>query len=227
MVTTLVTVPRRRPATRNGRPTLTPDLIARAALDLAGAHGFPAVTMRRLASHLGVTVRALYNHVADRQEVIDRAARLFLAEWQAPALDPDDWELGLAAYAAALRCAYRRHPRALLIALDEQVSPAAVHPNRLTNVDALLGLLRAIGLDALAAQAVHRDLALRVFAFVLLVDQQGGDAPAQLPPGWLAAHPDLALPHLREAATLAAPDADAAFDQLVDGLVAFTRMVKG
>ncbi|MGH8968035.1 MAG: TetR/AcrR family transcriptional regulator, partial [Actinomycetes bacterium] len=119
---------RRRPTTRKGRPTLTADLIAEGMLELAGRMGFHAVTMRVLAEHLGVTVRALYNYVEDRQEIVDRAANLFIARRPAPELDPRDWERSLADYSQSLRTVYRRHPRALLVSLDEQIRDPAVHP---------------------------------------------------------------------------------------------------
>ncbi|TDC76846.1 TetR/AcrR family transcriptional regulator [Streptomyces hainanensis] len=215
---------RRRPATRKGRPTLTRELIAARALRLAGAEGFPAVTMRRLADELGVTVRALYNYVEDRQEVVDLAVQALLAEWEVPRLDPDRWEEGVRAYAARQRALYRRHPRALLVSLDERVRSVGVHPNRLRNPDAFLGLLRAIGLGAPDALLVHHELALKLFAFTLLVDVRdeaaaGGPVPAE----WLAAHRDLDVPHLAEAATVPRPTPDRLFDHLVDTLVLSIR----
>ncbi|WP_026361312.1 TetR/AcrR family transcriptional regulator [Amycolatopsis nigrescens] len=217
---------RRRPATRKGRPTLTRELIAGRALELAGAEGFPAVTMRRLAEELGVTVRALYNYVADRQEVVDLAAQRLMALWELPALDPADWEAGVRAYCAQLRGLYRSYPRALLVSLDEQVRAVGVHPNRLLNPDAFLGLLRGIGLSAPAASRVHSELGVRLFGFALLVDyphgrQQAGTAP--VPAAWLEAHPDLELPHLTEALRLEKPTPDEAFGHLVDTLVLAIR----
>ncbi|WP_345581110.1 TetR/AcrR family transcriptional regulator [Nonomuraea rosea] len=220
---------RRRPLTRKGRPTLTKDLIAQTMLDLAGVHGFRTVTMRLLAEHLGVTVRALYNHVADREEVVARAVALFTEQWPAPRPDPGDWEHSLREYAAALRAIYRRYPRALLVSLDEQIDGLAISQERLVHTDALLGMLRAIGLGVAQAQIVHRDLSLRVFAFVLLMDyrQDQGEPVMQhtpVPPLWLRAHPGLAVPHLREAVA-AAPlmTVDEAFEHTLHGLVVTVR----
>ncbi|WP_237102642.1 TetR/AcrR family transcriptional regulator [Nonomuraea sp. MG754425] len=216
---------RRRPLTRKGRPTLTKDHIAQAMLDLAGARGFRSVTMRLLAEHLGVTVRALYNYVEDRDEIVARAVALFIEQWPAPQPDPEQWERSIREYGAALRAVYRRHPRALLVSLDEQIDGSAIHPNRLTHTDAFLGMLRAIGLSVADAQFVHSDLTLRVFGFVLLVDyrQDQGEPVMEhtpVPPLWLRAHPALAVPHLREAVA-AAPlmSVDEAFERVMDGLI--------
>ncbi|QHC17250.1 TetR family transcriptional regulator [Streptomyces sp. GF20] len=218
---------RRRPATRKGRPTLTRELIAESALEIAGTEGFPAVTMRRLAEELGVTVRALYRYVDERQEVVDLAAALFLSRWEVPPLDPGRWQEGLRTYLEHQRALYRRHPRALLVSLDEQVSPAGIHPNRLRNPEALLGLLRGAGLGPRDASYVHSDLARRMFAFTLLVDHPAdrgatGDpgATGTLPDGWAAAHPGLDLPHLTEAARLPAPAPDELFEELVRSVLA-------
>lgn len=221
---------RRRPATRKGRPTLTRELIAEAALGIAGDEGFPAVTMRRLAEELGVTVRALYRYVDDRQEVVDLAAALFLARWEVPPLDPGRWQEGLRNYLEHQRALYRRHPRALLVSLDEQVSPAGIHPNRLRNPEALLGLLRGAGLGPRDASYVHSDLATRMFAFTLLVDHPADrGAPGEpgatgaLPDGWTGAHPGLDLPHLTEAARLPAPTPDELFEELIRSVLADIR----
>ncbi|MFI7706904.1 TetR/AcrR family transcriptional regulator [Nonomuraea sp. NPDC049480] len=222
---------RRRPATRKGRPTLTRELIAERALRLAGVEGFPAVTMRRLAEELGVTVRALYNYVADRQEVVDLAARLLLAQWELPELDADRWEDSVHAYCAQLRAVYRRYPRALLVSLDEQVRSLGIHPNRLANPDAFLGMLRRIGLAPHDAFRVHSELGLKLFSFTLLIDYPADHAPdgpgpldaAPVPAAWLAAHPELPLPHLAEAVRLTKPTPDELFGYLVDTLILSIR----
>jgi AcrR family transcriptional regulator len=216
---------RRRPLTRKGRPTLTMDLIAQKMLDLAGVHGFRAVTMRLLAEHLGVTVRALYNYAEDRSDIVERAVALFVEQWPAPRPDPAHWERGIREYCAALRAVYRRYPRALLVSLDERLGDQAIHQDRLIHTDAVLGMLRAVGLGVAEAQIVHRDLSLRVFGFVLLVDYRHDQGEpvmehTPVPPLWLRAHPDLDVPHLREAVA-AAPlmTVDEAFEQVVNGLI--------
>ncbi|MEM1332916.1 MAG: helix-turn-helix domain-containing protein, partial [Actinomycetota bacterium] len=83
---------RRRPTHRGGRPTLTRERLAGAALEIAGSEGFRSVTMRRVAEHLGVTVRALYRHVSDRQDLVDLTAATFLAAAPRSDFDPLDWE---------------------------------------------------------------------------------------------------------------------------------------
>ncbi|MDX5571517.1 TetR/AcrR family transcriptional regulator [Streptomyces sp. ID01-9D] len=219
--------PRRRPATRKGRPVLTREIIAAKALEMAGTQGFPALTMRALAAELDVTVRALYNYVEDRAEVVGLAVDLMLSSWNPPAPDPADWETSVADYARSLRALYRRWPRALLVSLDEDTPSASVHPNRLLNLDRFLGLLREAGLDLPAALAAHRQLSLLVLSFALVVDapaDRAGDDRTTIVPGhWLSAHADLDLPTLREAAALPLPGADEQFEEVVAAVVAKIR----
>ncbi|MBQ1116949.1 TetR/AcrR family transcriptional regulator [Streptomyces anulatus] len=219
--------PRRRPATRKGRPVLTREIIAAKALEMAGAQGFPSITMRALAADLDVTVRALYNYVEDRGEVVSLAVDLMLTSWNPPPLDPAVWETSVAGYARSLRALYRRWPRALLVSLDEDTPPASVHPNRLLNLDRFLRLLLDVGLDLPAALAAHRHLSLLVLSFTLVVDgpadRAGDDRTTLVPDHWLTAHADLDIPTLRQAAALPLPTADEQFDQLVAAVVGRVR----
>ncbi|MFB9530742.1 TetR/AcrR family transcriptional regulator [Nonomuraea roseola] len=215
---------RRRPATRKGRPTLTRELIAERALELAGREGFPSVTMRRLAEELGVTVRALYNYVDDRQEVVELATQALMAQWHLPELSAERWEESLRAYCGQMRELYRRHPRALLVGLDESIRPMAVPENRLRNTDALLGLLRGVGLTPLDAFLVHTELALKLFAFSLLIDHVAdADRVAPVPQEWLDAQPEIHVPHLVEVMEADRPTPDELFDHIVGTLVLSVR----
>ncbi|MFE4668236.1 TetR/AcrR family transcriptional regulator [Streptomyces sp. NPDC056716] len=218
---------RRRPTTRKGRPVLTREAIAAKALEMAGAQGFRSLTMRALATELGVTVRALYNYVEDRQDVVDLALGLMLDSWNPPPLRAADWERSLAGYAGSLRELYRRWPRALLVSLDEDTPPAAVHPNRLLHLDRFLAFLHSVGLDLPTALEVHRHLSLLVLSFALLVDHPAEQAApgrsAVVPETWLTAHCELDIPVLRRAAALPVPSADTQFDQLVAAVITQVR----
>ncbi|MFI7694155.1 hypothetical protein ACIBQ6_34170 [Nonomuraea sp. NPDC049655] len=115
------------------------------------------------------------------------------------------------------------------MSLDEELGDVAIHQDRLIHTDAFLGMLRAIGLGVAEAQIVHRDLTLRLFGFVLLMDhrQDQGQSVMEhtpVPPLWLRAHPDLAVPHLREAVA-AAPlmTVDEAFEHVMHGVIVVVR----
>src|SRR5437660_4632797 len=68
----LVKVMQRADGTR--RRGLTRDAIVARALEIGGAEGLEAVSLRRLASELGVTPMALYRHVRDKQDLINAMA---------------------------------------------------------------------------------------------------------------------------------------------------------
>jgi TetR/AcrR family transcriptional regulator, tetracycline repressor protein len=65
---------------------LDPEQVVRAGLELLDAEGFDGLTMRRLAERLGVQAASLYNHVADKGELLARMADAICAE--IPDLDP-------------------------------------------------------------------------------------------------------------------------------------------
>ncbi|MFI1464168.1 TetR/AcrR family transcriptional regulator [Nocardia carnea] len=211
---------RRSPRTRAGRATLTADSIAATMLELAGRRGFRAVTMQDLAGHLGVTVRALYRHVQDRAEVVDRAVQLWLSQWPDPELDPATWRMSLREFLRLHRSIARHHPRALLVSLDEQISDTRVPARRLTAPEGFLQFLTDIGVGLDDALLVHADVMIRIYGFVLLIDHRADTgAPVHeqypAPQAWLDHHRDLELPLLRRAAADTGFDADTLFEHMV------------
>jgi AcrR family transcriptional regulator len=105
---------RTKPATRGPRAGLTAAAIVRAAIDIADADGLAAVSMSRVAEHLGYTPMSLYRHVPSKDDL------LALAQDEAfgdpPDLAPadagrrtDHWRAGLTAWARDLLAAYSAH----------------------------------------------------------------------------------------------------------------------
>lgn len=223
---------RRSPRTRAGRATLTADSIAATMLDMAGRRGFRAVTMQDLATELGVTVRALYRHVQDRSEVVDRAVQLWLSQWPVPELDPDDWRESLRGFCRLHRRIARRYPRALLVSLDEQIGDMHVPAQRLTAPEGFLRFLVEVGLSLDDALLVHADLMIRIYGLVLLVDYRA-DAGAPVdeqypaPRNWLDQRDDLDIPLLREAAQQSRFDSDRLFEHMVAEVIRTIERLAG
>src|SRR2546421_4360684 len=67
---------RRADGTR--RRGLTREAIVARALEIGGAEGLEAVSLRRLALELGVTPMALYRHVRDKQDLINAMTEVVL-----------------------------------------------------------------------------------------------------------------------------------------------------
>ena len=130
--------------------------------------------MRKLGQALGYEAMSLYNHVANKDDLLDGMLDLVLAEMEAP--DPT---------AVCPRSAPRRSRRTQRLsrhpwAAGLLMTPARVRPARLAFMDALLGALRdgrVLGRDDLPRlprdrRAHHRLLALAVDARLLAA---GGD----------------------------------------------------
>jgi AcrR family transcriptional regulator len=91
------------------RKSLTPAVIAAAALRLGDREGPAAMSMRRIAADLGCDPMALYRHFPHREGLLDAVADLALAD----AADPDPnaaWDLRLHDVLTAIRAAAVRHP---------------------------------------------------------------------------------------------------------------------
>lgn len=77
-----------RSPNRPGRPapgkTLTPQLVAEAALRLIDTEGLAEFAMRRLGQNLGVEAMALYNHFTDKDAILDAVASLALSRVAVP-----------------------------------------------------------------------------------------------------------------------------------------------
>ncbi|MFE3316464.1 TetR/AcrR family transcriptional regulator, partial [Embleya sp. NPDC059213] len=116
---------RRRPEFRNGRPTLTRERIARAALEILGEAGPTDLTMRAVGARLGVSPRALYNYVADRRDLLREIVDVCRRDRPQPRLHVDRWQESLRAYCRDLRAWYRAHPGMLALARAEDLTSFA------------------------------------------------------------------------------------------------------
>lgn len=88
---------------------LNKSTIAAAALRIADAEGFPAVSMRRVAQDLGVGTMSLYYYAKSKAELISAMDDALMAEVLVPIL-PEDWREALTAIALRTRDVFVRHP---------------------------------------------------------------------------------------------------------------------
>lgn len=142
------------------RTRLNRDRVLRAAVDLADRDGLEAVSMRRLAEHLGVVPMALYKHVAHKEELLDGMVDVVVREIDTP-VPGDDWREGVRGRVLSAREALRRHPWApQVIESRTQASPVV-----LQHMDALVATFLAGGLSAdLTHHAMHA-LGSRMWGF--------------------------------------------------------------
>ena len=135
-------------ATADPRPPLSRERVLQAALDLADESGLDALTMRELGKRLGVEAMSLYNHVANKDDILDGILDLVVSEIDLPSGDVD-WRVAMRRRAASAREAFGRHPWAS--ALND--SRESSGPGRMYYFDWVIGTLRRSGFSV--ELAVH------------------------------------------------------------------------
>src|SRR5207247_1420609 len=80
------------------RAPLSRERVLEAAVRLADEGGIESLTMRKLARALDVEAMSLYNHVANKDDLVDGIVDLVVSEIDLPAT-ADDWETAIREYA--------------------------------------------------------------------------------------------------------------------------------
>ena len=150
-----------RTQTRESRPRLNRDRVLRAAIALADEHGIDALSMRRLGQELGVEAMSLYNHVANKDDLLDGITDLVLGEIELPA-DPD-WKAALRRSAVSAHEAFRRHPWACNLS----VSPDRTAPAGVRRAEWMLRQLREAGFAPEVTYYAFHALDAHVLGFTL------------------------------------------------------------
>jgi len=158
-------------ATRTTKERLSRETVTGRALAMADADGIEALTIRRLATDLGVTPMALYWHFEDKERLLDGVAELVLSQVRLPVDDEA-----------------RPWDERLREVLDQLVAVLAAHPS-MTDVvktrilqsepgldltERVLGLLRGAGFSA------ERSAQQAIYALLFLVGLVNGE-PGAMP----------------------------------------------
>jgi hypothetical protein len=99
---------RDEPAAR--RPSHSRAEIARAAIEIADADGFEAVSMRRVAQKLGAGTMTLYHYVRNKEELIALMSDAIMGEILVPDDElSEDWRMALTQIATRTRAIFARH----------------------------------------------------------------------------------------------------------------------
>ena len=131
------------------KAVLTRELVLRAALAIMDESGLEALSMRLLGTRLGVEAMSLYNHVTNKDDILDGALDLVAEEITIPAADAD-WRSAMHERAVSAWQAFRRHPWASAL-MDSRISSS---PARLRYFEAMIGTLHRAGFSLeLAARA--------------------------------------------------------------------------
>lgn len=143
------------------RGSWTAEDFVSAALDLTRRDGLGELSIRRLATELGLSHMAIYKHHADKDSLIEAMVDRVMGSIVTPTLDPEQWAEWIEDVALRIVSALHEHPGLA----DEVLSRI---PNRLTGSGVTL---TDKCLDALAASGLDRELAgtafLVMFAYIV------------------------------------------------------------
>jgi len=101
------------PSTERRIP-LNRERVLHAAVDLADKGGIEAVSMRKVGQELGVEAMSLYNHVANKEDLLDGMVDVIVSEIDTSD-DGSDWRSALRHRILSARSAMRRHPWAMSV----------------------------------------------------------------------------------------------------------------
>jgi AcrR family transcriptional regulator len=131
------------------------------AVAFADERGTDALSMRKLAAELGYEVMSLYNHVANKDEVL--ALMVDAVAGEVPAPDPDVEPLvAVRTLAVDTRAALVRHPWAAALWLRQMPGPA-----RVQHMENLLAALAATEMSSSVAHLAFHAINNHVIGYTL------------------------------------------------------------
>jgi AcrR family transcriptional regulator len=141
---------------------LSRDRVLGAALRLADEGGIESLSMRKLAQDLGVKAMSLYNHVANKDDIIDGIVDIVVSEIEVP-VPGTDWKTAMRRRAISAHTALLRHSWATM----PIVSRVNVGPAMLRYVDATLGCLYEAGFSLEMADRAWNAIDSHIYGFTL------------------------------------------------------------
>jgi TetR/AcrR family transcriptional regulator, tetracycline repressor protein len=134
------------------RPKLSKRTVTESALKLADADGLDALTIRKLAEHLGVTPMALYWHFRSKEDLLEGVAEQVWGEIDVNTNPGAPWWAQLQGLLESLVRVLRAHPAAPQLVLQhEKRNEAALRATEVT-----LDILRTAGFDPQHASMIAR-----------------------------------------------------------------------
>jgi AcrR family transcriptional regulator len=144
------------------RAPLSRDTVLAAALQMADEEGLAALSMRSLARRLRVEAMSLYNHVADKESILDGLVELVASEVAIPIVG-GDWRNEMKKRARSLHESLMRHPWAAVLF----VSRVNIGPHMLRLIDRSVGCLHEAGFSWPMSDHVWSSIDAWVHGFTL------------------------------------------------------------
>jgi AcrR family transcriptional regulator len=182
------------------RAPLSRDQVLRAAVTLADEGGIGALSMRKLGQALGVEAMSLYNHVADKGDLLDGMIDVVFGEIGLPSGD-DGWRQAMRRRAISAREVLGRHHWAIGL-MESRRSPG---PATLRHHDTVLGCLREAGFSVELTAHAYSLIDSYIYGFALQeasLPFDTGEEAAQVAQDISAMMPGGEYPYLTEFATV-------------------------
>jgi AcrR family transcriptional regulator len=157
------------------RAPLSRQRVLQAAVDLADESDIEALSMRKLAGALGVQAMSLYNHVDNKDDLLDGMVDVVFSEIDLPATDAG-WRTAMRRRAGAVRDALARHPWATAL-MELRTSPG---PASLRHAEAVLDYLRTEGFSVEDATHAYWLLDSYIYGFAIQEARLPFGTPEQL-----------------------------------------------
>src|ERR1700704_660606 len=144
------------------RAPLSRERVLHAALALADTAGIDSLSMRKLGQELQVEAMSLYNHVANKDDILDGIIDLVFSEIALPS-DSGDWKVAMRKRAISSHEALLRHPWAPSL-MQSRTKPG---PATMKHHDSVLGSLRKAGFTLVLAAHAFSVIDGYVYGFAL------------------------------------------------------------
>jgi AcrR family transcriptional regulator len=150
---------------RPRREPLTRDRVIEAALRIMDAEGLEAVTMRRIGRELGVEAMSLYNHVRDKDDILDGISDAVMSQFEVPS-PTKDWSKDVRAMAREWRRLLGLHPAVMELLAERHKPLEGMHAYR--PMDGALEVLHRAGLEPREATQAFNAMGGYIMGFVMM-----------------------------------------------------------
>ena len=143
------------PRVRQTAPAITREQVVRTAMAIADEEGSGALSMRRVATELGVATMSLYRHVPSKDDLVTQMIDTAFADHPFTSPPPADWRPALEMAARRLWTIFRRHP---WVAPVMSLTRPQVTPHPIAYGEWVMTALHRAGLDGYRIFQVHLTL---------------------------------------------------------------------
>jgi AcrR family transcriptional regulator len=178
------------------RAPLSRSRVLRGAVAVADAGGIGSLTIRSLATELGVKPMSVYHYVANKDEILDGIVEIVFSQIELPS-KLGDWRSEIRRRSTSARQVLRRHPWAIGL-LQSRTTPG---PATLRQYDAIIGTLRGAGFSVEMTAHAYALLDAYLYGFALseaALPINGPDTVTDVAESMMAQVPMDAYPHLVE-----------------------------